>query len=162
MTYGRTGGGTGEHKLQSWIGSVLTANWVTGLGGAQSAEKPKKNERRRLSKAGWIITLFVGGTTRTTWYGVGSTIYTVSPQATSKNWPLVVRSRNRGWDLKQKKLEKFIKTQKEKKGGKSLTHRPRPKTSWPNSRKRWKKFALEPEPLTKRRKKKTPVSSTGH
>ena len=52
MTCSRTGGGTGEHKLQSWIGSVLTANSVTSLGVAQGAEKPTKNERRRLSKAG--------------------------------------------------------------------------------------------------------------
>ena len=52
MTSGRTRGGTGEHELQSWIGSVLTANSVTGLGGAQSIEKPTKNERRRLSNAG--------------------------------------------------------------------------------------------------------------
>ena len=29
MASGRTGGGTGEHKLQSWMGSVLIANSVT-------------------------------------------------------------------------------------------------------------------------------------
>ena len=52
MTSGRTGGGTGEHKLQSWIGLVLTVKSVTGLGGAQSAEQPTKNERGQLSKAG--------------------------------------------------------------------------------------------------------------
>ena len=52
MVSGRTGGGTGEHKLQSLMGSVITANSVTALGGAQSAEKPTKNKRRRLSNAG--------------------------------------------------------------------------------------------------------------
>ena len=41
MTSGRTGGGTGEHKLPSWLGSVLTANSVTGLGG----EAPKSQQR---------------------------------------------------------------------------------------------------------------------
>ena len=74
MASAKTEGGTGEHKLQSLMGSVFTANSVTSLGGAQSAEKPTKKERRRLSNAGWIIMLFVEGTTRTTWYGVGSTI----------------------------------------------------------------------------------------
>ena len=58
MASGRTGRSTGDYILQSWMGSVITANSVTGLGGAQSAEKPTKNDRRRLSNAGWIITLF--------------------------------------------------------------------------------------------------------
>ena len=41
MASGRTRGGTGENKLQSWKESVLAANAVTGLG-AQSAENLKK------------------------------------------------------------------------------------------------------------------------
>ena len=52
MASGRIGGGTGKHELQSLRWSVLTTNSVRGLGGAQSAEKPAKNERRRLTNAG--------------------------------------------------------------------------------------------------------------
>ena len=158
---GRTRGGTGEHRLQSWMGSVLPPSSITGLDGAQSAEKPTKNERRRLWNAGWIITLFVEGTTRTTWYGVRSTIYTVSPGATSIDWPLAVRTQDREWGLKQQKCwKRFIKNTKMK-GGNFLTRKRRLKTSWVNSRTRRKGVAGEPEPSTKRRDKKTSVSSTG-
>ena len=102
MASGWNGGCTGEQKLQYWVESVLTARSVTSLGGAQSAGKPTRNAWRRLTKAGLIITLVVESTTRSTWYGVDYTIYTVPPQIEFINGPLAVRIRHQHWDLQQK------------------------------------------------------------